>query len=300
MNIRDLDFRSLLILEALVETGNVSQVATQFGMSQPAVSNTLARMREGFKDPLLVRTRGGMLPTVRAGQLLLGIRQAKQPLERMLSQAESADPTKTSRRFTVATTDYAEWIVIPRLAKWLSENAPGIQLEVLPLRELVPFRDLEAGKLELAIGHFNDSHASLYQQHLFTEDFVCLRKPLKGKKKGITLKEYSESKHAIVAPWGGLSGTVDTLLAKKGMRRNVCVSTPHFLMAPWIIIESQYVVTLPRRIAQTYARHLDLEVLELPFPLAPLEFHQLWHERSHEDPAQRWLRGKIQELIKRE
>jgi DNA-binding transcriptional LysR family regulator len=297
MNIRDIDWKSLLLLEALVTERNVSKVAKQFGMSQPAVSNSLARMRELFNDPLLMRTREGMLPTARAEQLLGPIRQARRVLEQTVTREAGFDPAKSERRFTVAATDYAEYVVMPRLTHWLSENAPGIHIELQPLKQKVPLPDLESGQLEIAIGYFNASHASLYQKHLFTEEFVCLIKAGSGRAKGpLTIQEYADMKHVLVAPWGGKAGLVDALLAKKGLARNVCVTTPHFLMAPWLVAESGYACTLPRGVANAHAQSLHLEILELPFTLPPLPFRQLWHERVHNDPGQVWLRSKIAEL----
>lgn len=295
MNISDIDWKSLLLLEALISEGNVSRVASRFTMSQPAVSNCLARLRALFQDPLLIRTRQGMVPTERAKLLLGPIRQARLALEQTLTQSIGFDPSTSNRRFTVAATDYAEWIVAPKLVRLLAEAAPGIQLEVRPLVERIPLRDLEAGEIDIAIGHFGNVQATLYRQSLFEEDFVCLTSHRRGKKE-LTLKEYAGLKHLIVAPWGGMAGTVDALLAKKGLTRSIHASTPHFLLAPWMVAEAGYAVTIPRRVAETFARLLSLQVLELPFPLASMPFHQLWHERTSADAGCQWLRTKIREI----
>lgn len=294
MNIWNLDWKSLMLLESLLTERNVTRVAEKAGLTQPAVSNALARLRGQFNDPLLIRTRQGMVPTARGQELLVPIREAILALQGALNQSKGFQPLEAKRSFVLAMTDYVEWAVLPGLMRQLSVHAPGLKLEVQPLKERVPLRDLEEGQIDLAIGYFNPAPASLYQQELFTEDFVCvLRKDAAPPEKKFTLKEFAARKHALVSPWGGMAGLVDQILAKQGLRREVMISTSHFLTAPQVIVEGNYLVTLPRKVAAWATSHFPLIAVELPLELAPFDFRQLWHERMHHDLAHQWLRGQI-------
>ena len=178
----------------------------------------------------------------------------------------------------------------------LSTDAPKVRLEVSGLTERVPARGLEHGEIDLALGFFPDPPDSLYQRELFQEDFVAVTNKASAHAKGkMTLKRFTELRHLIVSPWGGVVGTLDAALAERGVSRTVYVSLTHFLVAPAIVTQSDYVVTLPRRLARSFERHYPLAVLELPVPLPSLSFRLLWHERTHHEPAQQWLRKVIAE-----
>ncbi len=294
MNITDIDLKALEVLEALVAERNVTRAAKKVGLSQPAVSNTLARLRASLGDPLLVRTTQGMIPTSRAESLVGPIRSVMETLRGVLAPAPAFDPATAKARFTVAATDYAAWMCLPRLCAKLSEEAPGIRVEVVNLAEKVPQKGLERGEIDLALGFFPDAPESLYQRELFQEDFVAVvpKDSPVGKTK-LNLKRFTGLRHLIVSPWGGTTGTLDAALAAEGVTRTVYVSINHFLVAPAIVAASDYVVTLPRRLAHSFAEFYPLKVMELPVRLPSLSFRQLWHERTHHEAAHEWLRKSL-------
>lgn len=298
MNIDDISLKSCMILEALVREKNVGRVATQLNLSQPAVSNALAKMRKILGDPLLIRTQQGMIPTARALEISIVVKNSLDALSSVIENSKKFDPKTSNRTFKLAMTDYMEWSVLPKLCELLPKVAPGIKLEVVPLKEEVPFSELEAGKIDLALGHFNQPAKQCYIQALYDEDFVCvLKKGSKLKSKEIPIKAYSECKHVIVSPWGGLIGVADKILNERGYKRNVVVSTSHFLMGPIIARAAGYCAILPRRLAEHYAHQYELDVFELPFEIPIFKFQQLWHARTLEDSSQKWLRNLIKGLF---
>lgn len=297
MNISNIDLNLLVVLEALLIHRNVTKAAEMVGLSQPAMSNALSRLRVVFGDPLLVRGSGGMVATPRALELEKPLRHALESVRSALSPPRAFSPATSNQVFTVACTDYVEQVLAPSLCHKLAEQAPGIKLEIRPLSERIPQRDLERAEIDLAIGYFTDAPGNLYVQKIYDENFVCVARrghPLMIKT--LTLKRYTELKHIIVSPWGGMVGLVDIALEQEGIKREVCLSTAHFSVAPFIVALTDYVVTLPRRIASEIAPLLDLELFELPLKLPVFTIAQIWHERTHKDPACHWLREMILEL----
>jgi len=295
VNITDIDLKSLEVLEALIIERNVTRAAKRVGLSQPAVSHTLAKLRDLLGDPLLVRTRQGMIPTARALDLQEPIHRVREILQTSIFGKVEFDPKTAKSEFKVACTDYAEWIVLPGLATLFSKEAPHIRLQMEPLEDVVPLRQLESGEIDLAIGYFADAPQSLYQQELFKESFVSVMSDKSSYKK-VTMKEFIKMKHMIVAPWGGFSGLLDSVLQRHGASRTVFISTTRFLVAPQVLSQSDYVVTLPRRVAASFSKLFSLRVLELPVELPELSFRQLWHGRTHQEGSHRWLRSQIAQL----
>jgi DNA-binding transcriptional LysR family regulator len=296
VNITDIDLKSLEVLEALVAERNVTRAARKVGLSQPAVSNTLSRLRKLLGDPLLVRTSQGMVPTSRAESLVGPIRSAMEALKGALAPSPAFEPATAKSRFLLAATDYAAWLCLPPLCAELARRAPHVRLEAGPLTERVPSRGLERGEVDLALGFFPDPPESLYQQELFQEDFVAVVSRGSPHAKGkMTLSRFTELRHLIVSPWGGVVGTLDAALAGAGVARTVFVSLTHFLVAPAIAAETDLVVTLPRRLAKSFERTYPLSLVELPLALPSLSFRQLWHERTHHERAHAWLRSVIAE-----
>ncbi len=299
MNITDIDLKSLEVLEALVAERNVTRAARRVGLSQPAVSNTLARLRKWLGDPLLVRTSQGMVPTSRAVSLVGPIRTAMDGLRAAFAPAPAFQPSSADTRFQVAATDYAAWICLPDLCAKLVAEAPHVRLEVSALTEKVPARGLERGEIDLALGFFPDPPENLYQRELFREDFVAVMSQNSTHAKGkMTLAKFTSLRHVIVSPWGGIVGTLDAALAEAGVSRTVFVSLTHFLVAPAIVASSDYVVTLPRRLAQSFEKNYPLAIVNLPVTLPSLSFRLLWHERTHQETAQLWLRKTIGDTLK--
>ena len=297
MNIRNIDLNLLVVFEALLIERNVSRAAARLGLSQPAVSNALSRLRKVFGDPILTRARSGMIPTSRAIQLAKSVSEALRHIESALTGGQHFDPAQAKNTFTLAATDYVEWVLLPNLCGKISREAPEVRLESVPLKERIPYRDLEDGQIDLAIGYFTDAPGSLYQQTLFTDDFVCVMKAdHPAAKEKLSLQRFASLKHALVAPWKGMVGVADEILARHGLKREIRVSTSHFLVAPNLVAQTDCIGILPRQVANLFSAPLSLRLLELPFKLPTFSFAQIWHERTHSEPAHRWLRSQIADL----
>lgn len=292
----ELDLNLLRVFEALALERSATRAGRRLGLSQPAVSHALDRLREQLGDPLFVRAVGGMVPTPRALELEPLVRDVLARAAR-LTEGERFDPATCDRRFRIATTDYFEYIALPRLAATLAAEAPRVTLISRPSGTELPRAELAEGELHLAIaGFYADVPEGFYQQRLFSERFVCVVRcdhPTVGSR--LSLAQYTRLSHVLISPSGDLRGVVDELLEARCRRRHVAVAASSFLSAGWIVAGSDLVLTAPRRLALAYQRSLPLRIVRPPMAVPGFTVRQIWHERYHADPAHRWLRQRIAE-----
>jgi DNA-binding transcriptional LysR family regulator len=301
MNLQSIDLNLLVVLEALVEECNVTRAAKRIGLSQPAVSNALARLRRTFDDPLLVRTAEGMAPTPAAQALIIPVRLALTQLREALEEKAVFDPTATERTFHLLTSDYAEIILIAPLLQTLRVNAGSLKLRIQRPRSVFepPSTSSLADSFDLAVGFYPDAlslDVRLHSRLLWEEENVCLvsakHPTIQGK---LSLKQFAEAEHVALfyKPQG--PGVVDTLLMQKGYTRRIAVQSPHFASLPFLVSGTDLIATVPERIARQFARQLKLQVLPVPLDLPAFRLTLLWHQRHHSDPAHRWLRQALVE-----
>ncbi len=299
MNLASLDLNLLLAFEALAEERSVTRAAKRVGLSQPAMSNALARLRAALGDPLFVRAARGIQPTPRAQQLAGPVRAALAQLRAALDQKPAFDPASSSRSFTIATTDYGEFLLMGPLARLVSAEAAGVTLVVRRLERIFvpPEQELQAGALDAAIGFFPDSTAlrpDTYARALAEERNVCIaRRGHPRIRQRLTLEQYAAAGHAGIFYASEGPGLVDNLLAARNLRRRLVVQAPHFVTVPYIVAASDLVATLPERLALAFRRHLPLSVFNLPLPLPTFTLRLVWHQRTHDDPAHQWLRDAL-------
>jgi DNA-binding transcriptional LysR family regulator len=297
---RQIDLNLLVALDALLAEGNVTRAAERLGLSQPAMSHALNRLRALLDDPILVRTPRGMVPTPRAEELAPAIRVALDDIDRALRGSPPFDPSTSTRCFTIAAVDHGELVILPPLLARIAAEAPGIDLLVRPLRLDEIEEELESGAVDLAFGvlYPGDNFAT-FRQRLFHESFVCLVRadhPKVGET--LSIEEFVALDHALVGPRGRPGGFVDSELTKRGLSRRVALMVPHFLVAPMILAKSDLILTAPGRIARAFAAILPLRIVPTPFELKGFDVSQLWHERQNHDPAHAWLRGLIVEVCR--
>jgi DNA-binding transcriptional LysR family regulator len=296
MNLRSLDLNLLVVFDALMTERHVSRAAAKVALSQPAVSNALARLRAMVDDPLLVRTSRGMEPTARALEMHGPIRAALAEIQHTLSVPAHFEPREAQHHFVMGASDYMEFLVMPRLVKEAQQQAPGVDLSVRSLQLTSPEEPLDSGEMDLAFGYFPNLPKRLRQTHLFTEHLVCaVRKDHPTVKSRLTLDQYLELPHLFVST-RRRSGVVDEALARMGLSRRISVSVPHFLVAPYIIVESDIIMTVNSRIARTYARTMPIRVLDPPLELPAFPISMVWHPRSDKDAAHEWLRARLTEV----
>ena len=296
MNIASVDLNLLVAFDALMAERSVTRAAKRVGLSQSGMSNALSRLRALLDDRILVRAAEGMVPTRKALAIAPQIHSALQQLGQALSPDPIFDPTTSCQTFRIATIDYAELIFLPPLLDHLAKSAPRIDLQITDISLKLETADLSTGRIDLALapGGISDP---LREQFLLQEEFVCIvRKDHPVVKKRLTLKQFVELGHVLVAPRGKPGSLVDRLLAEEGLSRRVAVTTPHFLVAPQAVASSHYVSTLPARVARAFAARYPLTIHKPPIPISGFSMHMIWHNRTAHDPAQRWLRQLFLEL----
>jgi len=296
MNITNFDLNLLRAFDALMIERNVSKAADRMSLSQPAMSNTLNRLRKLLDDPVLVRTSKGMQPTPKATKLEHPIRSALTAIEHSLAPIPEFDPLTDVRTFHIATTDYVQLLLLQPLVEHINAVAPGIKIEIHELSPDIPVNQLENGTYDFAIGRFNSLPSQLQGSPWHTDELVCVvcaDSPDYGD--NIELDQFLTCRQVWVSG-GQHSGMVDQWLSEHDLKRNVTLTTPNFLMAPILISQSNYLLVTPKSIAHMYATKLPLKVLPLPMKLNTFDLHIVWHPYHSSTQAHDWLREQIKGL----
>ncbi|WP_164848492.1 LysR family transcriptional regulator [Halobacteriovorax sp. HLS] len=294
MNINGMDLNLLLVFNALIETKSVSKGAKLIGLSQPAMSHALNRLRLILDDDLFLRTPKGMVPTPKAEGIKDIIASSLGQLESGLFSAEQFDPHTHKKRFTITSSDCECMTFIPYLISSILKNSPGMSLDFRHPTLETFYSDLDSSKVDLALGVGLRPRNNLVIQKIFDEDYICLTRkdnPLVQDK--ISLGEYLKLEHINIDPLGGRRGIVDNALAKIGVQRNIRVSIPQFSLSPWIFLNNNLIVTIPKTLGLEFQKILPVKSFEPPVEIQSLEGHMMWHKRNDNDPAHKWLRKKI-------
>lgn len=299
MDIRSLDLNLLLVFEALMEERSVTRAASRVGLSQPAMSNSLARLRLAFNDQLLVRTASGMAPTSTALKLIIPVRAALAQLRAAIEDRPTFEPASSNSIFRVLANDYAEMMLLAPVIRELRAQSPEIGLRVH--RPLTLFKPPDAAVLadsyDLAIGFYPDALAldpHIRFQSLFEDNNVCIASGSHPSIRGsLTVEEYVDARHVAVFYKLEGPGIVDTMLAQQGYSRRSVIFVPNFATVPFLVAESDLIAMVPERVALRFQGMLNIQVLPAPVSIPTLRLTMLWHERVHTDPAHEWLRGLI-------
>lgn len=294
------DLNLLRVALAVSDAGSVSVAAKNLGISQPAASSALVRLRFAVGDPLFVKTFRGMEPTPRAIELVATARELLTRVNRELLSTLSFDPATTRETFTFAMSDIGEMVFLPKLLDYLGKNAPQATVRSVSTSPEQVERGLEDGDIDLTIGYFPDLKKNNYfQQRLFTHYFVCLLRadhPIKGAK--LTLAQFLELNHAVVLAAGRSQEIFERFLEKKRIRRKIRLWTPHFMSIPMIIARSDLVVTVPHALGVYFARSgANIKVVKPPLKIPNIELKQHWHRKYHKDPKVVWLREVVSQLF---
>ncbi|TAG47034.1 MAG: LysR family transcriptional regulator [Betaproteobacteria bacterium] len=297
-----LDTQLIRVLYLVLQEKSVSRAADRLGITQPAVSSSLKRLRELTGDQLLVRTRNGMTPTERAMSMMEPLRRALDGIDEVLDRATPFEPRRTTRSLGVGAPDYFDAFFLSNLSATLRSEAPNARLNIRSLSLDIDFeRLLEDGDIDVVLGNWPNPPDYLRTLPLFDDEVVCLvnnRHPF-AKRGEIKDAEYLKAHHLAPVPYaGGVRGAIDEHLHKLGHRRDIRVSLPYFHVAPYVLTTTDLVFTTGRRFAEPFAKMLPLTVIPAPLGFPPLRFYQLWHERTHESDAARWLRERISAQVK--
>ena len=286
------DLELLRVFDHLFRARQLTRAARQLGLSQPAVSRSLARLRVLFGDPLFVKSKTGMLPTPRAEQVASGVRDVLQRAQALTLPTEF-DPATLERAFVIGSLDYLEAAVLPRVLSALALEAPHVSIVSRPLT-VDAGEALASGRMDLAIGLRNQMPPDAVAQQLFEDGFVCaVREGHPSVKRTLSLQRFVALGHILIAPRGEPGSAVDSVLATQGLTRRIAVRTQTFLAAPMIAAQTDYVLTGPRRIVLPMAPLYGLRTFTPPITLTPFSIHQAWHVRVQDDPAHAWLRGLV-------
>jgi len=299
MELARLDLNLLLVFHHLLREKRVSGVAAALGMSQPAVSSALGRLRASLGDELFLRTQRGMVPTPYALQLAEPVALALDGLQQALTVRASFDPASSARRFTLAMTDVGEMYFLPVLMDALSQTAPGVTLDVVAVTSASLKDDMASGRTDLALGLLPQLQAGFFQQALFRQPYVCLMRqghPLAGAAE-LTLADFAAASHVRVVAAGTGHGRIDEALgealARQGLQRRIRLTVPHYVALGDVLGHADLIATVPERFAQRVTGPFGLTTRPLPLAVDGSAIHQVWHARLHKDPGHQWLRGVV-------
>lgn len=295
MELQDIDLNLLLVFDHMLKHKRVSDVAANLGLSQPAISNALARLRRLLGDELFLRTPHGMEPTPFASELAEPVAFAMGALHTALNHRLLFDPATSTRTFTIAMTDIGEIYFTPPLMDLLSRTAPGVTISTVR-NTAVNLRDeMEAGRVDLAIGLLPQLKTGIFQQRLFMQRYVCIfgREHPLARKRSVSLKDFCNAEHVLVKAAGTGHGRADDVIAAQGIARRVRLTVPHFVAVGHILRSTQMIATVPERLAQSIAEPFALVWRPHPVALPEVAINMVWHAKYHRDPGNEWLRATL-------
>ncbi len=299
MKLRNIDLNLLVAFHRLYIDRNVSRAADNLGLSQPAMSNTLRRLRQLTGDDLFVRTSSGMTPTPCAEELAEPLAQALATIQGTLSHLASFDAAKSTRNFVASVSDIGESYLMPKLMDRLAREAPGVTLQTTMRTAGHALKyALESGEIDFAVGHLPDLQTGFFQRRLFQQDYVCAFRcghPLDGRPVGI--REFQDAEHLAIVAGGAGYELIDKVMASKSIKRNIRLRVSHFLSSGHLLRDTDLVATLPNKLAEILCSPFGLAYVPHPIKLPSTSINLLWHARSHRDPANQWLRSLLFELF---
>lgn len=294
---QNIDLHSLRVLDEIHKTGSLSRTADRLGLSQPAISIALAKLRKHFDDQLFVRVGNEMRATPQTEGMIEGLRASISALEATLNYRLSFDPKTTERSFRIAMTDIGQIVMLPKILEMLGTIAPHAILEISNITERTPTL-LESGELDLAVGFVPYMPAGFFQQALFQECFVCLSRSAHPRIKcPPTIAQYRNESHIIVTTSGTGHLVVDKALEENHIIRRIAVRIPNFLGLSTLIGTSDFIATLPRRAGLIMAENQNVKAWPTPFALPDYAVKQHWHERQNRDPGIKWLREVMRKMF---
>jgi len=301
VEINEIDLNLLVVFNQLLIERRVSAAAETLGLTQPAVSNALARLRRLLGDELFLRTPGGMAPTPRAEMLAQPVADALALIHGAMNQRISFDPATSQRSFNIGMSDIGEIYFLPTLMDALKAQAPQVRISTVRNTAVNLADAMGAGQVDLALGLLPQLKAGFLQRRLFPQGYVCVfRKGHaldSGGKRRLTLAEFSAADHVVVEAAGTGHGRVDEALQRRNIHRTVRLRVPHFVAVGHILSGTDMIATLPQRLAEKIVEPFGLTWSKHPAPLPDTAITMFWHARYHQDPANQWLRDLIYRMF---
>ncbi|MCO8161939.1 LysR family transcriptional regulator [Pseudomonas sp. 21LCFQ010] len=295
MTLHKVDLNLFVVFDAIYTESSLTRAGQNIGITQPAVSNALARLRETFNDPLFLRTAHGMIPTPMARRIVGPIRNALSLLQVSVQQSRGFDPLLSNRTLRISMNDLSEVLLLPRLLQRLQQLAPDLCIESFGSRHHEIPQALAAGHLDLAIDAPAPGDAQIHHLKLLEDRYVCaMRKqhPL-AQHDTLELEQYLAQPQILVAHPRDKPHSIDLALARLGRQRRIALRSRNHLMAWHALQQTDLIMTVPEHFARQHALHWVNLPVEQP---ALLETHLYWHESTDHDPANRWMREQLIEL----
>ncbi|MGQ7862319.1 LysR family transcriptional regulator [Pseudomonas sp. 32A] len=295
MNLSKVDLNLFIVFDAIYTEANLTRAGQIVGITQPAVSNALARLRETFNDPLFVRTAQGMVPTPMAQNIIGPVRNALSLLRVSVQESRIFNPQQAAKTYRISMTDLTEAVILPALFQRLRRLAPTVVIESFLSKRRETTKELAAGRLDFAVDAPLNTDPQVRHVKLMEDRYVCaMRKghPMAGKDK-LTLDDYLSLTHIHISSRRNGLGHVDLALGKMSLQRKIALRSQHYLMASQVLQQTDMVMTVPERFARRHELHwFNLPVNDVPM----VETHLYWHESTDQDPANRWMREQMIEL----
>lgn len=293
MNLNKVDLNLFIVFDAIYTEANLTRAGQIVGITQPAVSNALARLRETFNDPLFVRTAQGMVPTPMAQNIIGPVRNALQLLRVSVQESRTFNPVQANKTFRISMTDLTEAVVLPPLFQRLRRLAPNVKIESMLAKRRETTKELAAGRLDFAMDAPLNTDPQVRHVKLLEDRYVCaMRRGHPLAKDKLSVEEYLSLSHIHISSRRSGLGMVDLALGKMGQQRKIALRSQHYMMATQVIQQTDMALTVPER----FARRHDLHQIPLPVDIPPLETHIYWHESTDQDPANRWMREQMIEI----
>jgi len=294
-----LDLKLLHLFSVLMTERNVSRAAQRLGISQPAMSLVLRRLRVLFKDPLFVRAHNEMVPTPRALELGVSVRRILEDLGTLLDVEPSFDPKTARAHFALTIPSYISFLLLPKLIRAVERRAPGVTLDARASDRDLAAQWLETGEIDFRIGWINAPPDALRYKVLYTDRFVVLASRTNPKaRRSLSVEEFCTLGHVrtMVHPRSDSGRLIDQALGALGLRLNITAVVQDALAVPYTVVNTGLIALVPSRLAVSVARHLPLRILQPPIELPEQTIALYWHERTHNGAAHRWLRNEIGEI----
>ena len=301
MKLSDVDLNLFVVFDAIYTEGNLTRAGEIIGITQPAVSNSLSRLRTLFDDPLFVRTAEGMVPTPVAQNIIGPVRQALGLIRSSVQDSEVFDPSASDKRFRISMNDLSQAIYLPWLMTRIKAEAPNVAVEVYQVHRRDMHTELASGNLDLAIDISLTPDPQINQSGLYSHPQVCVvRKDHPVLREKLDIETYIALDHIHISSRRGGLGHVDLALGKMGKRRNIALRMQHYLAAPQLLARTDLAMTVPLTFAQFLANTGPMSYFELPFEVPNIDSHLYWHESTENDQANQWLRNLILEQTQRQ
>lgn len=290
------DLNLLPVFMALMEERSVTRAAVRLGITQPALSNALNRLRDTLRDPLFIRERYGIKPTQFAEEIAPVILETLARLDEVIIGRQHFDPATSTRQFNIAPNSFVEIVLMPRIIAKLRQQAPGVKVSLTPYGNDLTETGVISGTTDMALGRIIDPPDNLIVQHLMDDGLACVvRADHPDIADSLSREQYEQLRHVNVLPPGRMRVGLFQTLERQGLRRDLAISVTHFLAVPEIIAVTDYCATLPRLICRQIAKDPRLKIVPSPVDLGSFPVEIAWHVRYRQDPAHQWLRQLLVE-----